>query len=130
VIVVDASVLANALADDGPDGARARAVLRSAPDVATPDHANVEVGAVLRKRWIASVINDARLDQALADFVDLPIRRFPTLPLMARALELRDNLTVYDAVYVALAEALGYPLVTADAKMARASGPTCTFNVI
>jgi len=130
VIVVDASVLANALADDGSDGARARAVLRAASDVAMPDHANVETGAVLRKRWIASTINDARVDQALADFADLPIRRFPTLPLMARALELRDNLTVYDAVYVALAEALNYPLVTADAKMARANGPTCTFNII
>ncbi len=130
MIVVDASVLANALADDGPDGVRARVAIRSASDVVVPDLANVETGAVLRKRWIATSIDDTRIDQALVDLADLPVRRFPTLPLMTRALELRENLTVYDAVYVALAEVLGYTLVTADAKMALSAGPTCIFKVL
>ena len=130
MIVVDASILANALADDGPDGARARAVIRAASDVAIPDLANVETGAVLRKRWISASIDDTRLQQAVDDLADLPMRRFPTMPLMTRALELRANLTVYDAVYVALAEVLGYTLVTADAKMAQSTGPTCPIDLI
>ncbi len=71
-----------------------------------------------------------RSQQVDVDLADLPLRRFPTLPLMTRALELRANLTVYDAVYVALAEVLGYTLVTADKKMARSVGPTCTFKVL
>jgi predicted nucleic acid-binding protein len=94
VIVVDASVLANALADDGPNGARCRVAIRSASDVVIPDLANVETAAVLRKRWIAASIDDTRLNQAVADLADLPVRRFPTQPLMARALKLRENLTV------------------------------------
>lgn len=130
MIVVDASVLANALADDGDDGVRSRAVIRAASDIAVPDLADVETAAVLRMRWIAGAIDDTRLDQSLVDLADLPLRRFPTLHLLPRAIELRCNLTVYDAVYVALAEILGYSLVTADRKLATAAGPTCALELL
>lgn len=130
MIVVDASVLANALADDGADGARSRSALRSSTEVGIPDLADVETVAVLRKRWIAQSIDDRRLDHAMVDLGSLPVRRFPTLPLLGRAIELRLTLTVYDAVYVALAEALGSRLVTADARLARSNGPTCQIEVL
>lgn len=58
--------------------------------------------------------------QALEDFADLPLDRYPPSPFLERIWELRHNLTAYDAAYVALAEALAVPLVTRDAALARA----------
>lgn len=95
-----------------------------------PDLADVETAAVLRKRWIAQAIDDTRLDQSLVDLTDLPLRRFPTLHLLSRAIELRRTLTVHDGVYVALAEVLGYALVTADRKLATATGPRCAIELL
>ena len=59
----------------------------------------------------------------------LPLNRYPTGPLMGRAYELRANVTAYDACYVAVAEALNCPLVTADARLSQASGPRCLIEV-
>lgn len=67
MIVVDASVLANVVGDDGDDGRRARAELRAATDVAVPDLVDVETVAVLRKRWLAGTITDRRFSAALDD---------------------------------------------------------------
>ncbi len=67
---------------------------------------------------------------ALADLVDLPLRRATHRPLLARCWELRDNLTVYDAVYVALAEAAGMTLVTIDRALAAAPGVRCTIEAL
>ena len=58
------------------------------------------------------------------------VRRFATHPLLSRVWELKDNVTAYDATYVALAEALGCDLVTADARLGRAPGPTCAITII
>ncbi len=63
-----------------------------------------------------------RARQARVDFADLPIVRYPHGPLLDRMSELRDNLTAYDAAFVALSEALDVPLVTTDAKLAAAHG--------
>src|SRR6266540_2647815 len=60
----------------------------------------------------------------------LPMRRYPHAPFGSRIWELRDNLTVYDAVYVALAEALGARLLTSDARLARAPGARCEIEVL
>jgi predicted nucleic acid-binding protein len=129
VIVVDASILANALADDRMDGRRARAELRQARNVSTPDLADVETVAVLRKRWLAKSLTAHRFAIAVEDLQALDVQRFPALPLVRRAYELRANVTPYDAVYVALAEALGCELVTADARLAKAAGPRCAIRV-
>ena len=59
---------------------------------------------------------------ALADLADLPVRRYPHDILLPRVWELRNNLTAYDAVYVALAEALDAPLLTRDKRLAAAAG--------
>jgi predicted nucleic acid-binding protein len=130
LIVADATILANAVGDDHTDGAAARQELRQAQEVAVPDLVNVETAAVLRKRWIAGDMTADRLDKAIDALIKLPLRRYPTVGLLKRALELRSNVTPYDGVYVALAEALTADLLTADRKLAAAPGTRCVIRVI
>jgi predicted nucleic acid-binding protein len=130
LIVVDASVLANVVGDDGPDGRRARAEVRNAGDVAAPDLVDVETVAVLRKRWLGGTISDRRFAAAIADLEALDLTRYPTLPLMQRAYELRANVTAYDAAYVALAEILGCDLVTGDQRLSKAPGTRCPVRLL
>lgn len=130
MIVVDASVLANAIADDGEDGALARSVLAGEHDVCAPDLLDVETVAVLRRRWLGKTLTAQRFAAAVDDLIDLPVDRYPTLPLMRRAYELRGNVTAYDAAYVALAETLGCRLVTGDVRLSRASGIACDIQVV
>jgi predicted nucleic acid-binding protein len=130
VIVIDASVLANVVGDDGSDGQRARLEFRNAGDVAAPDLADVETVAVLRKRWIAGTVSDQRFAAAVDDLGQLDIDRYPALRFMRRAYELRANVTAYDSAYVALAETLGCELLTADQRVANASGPRCAIRVL
>jgi predicted nucleic acid-binding protein len=130
VIVVDASVLANALADDTSDGRAARVRLRSADGLAAPDLVDVETVAVLRKRWLAGDLTARRFSSAVRDLEDLDLDRYPTLPLMRRAFELKANVTAYDATYVALAEGLGCPLLTADSRLAAAPRIRCQVEVL
>jgi predicted nucleic acid-binding protein len=130
LIVIDASVLANALGDDGDDGSLARSEIRQAGDLAAPDLVDVETMAVLRKRWIAGTIETHRFATALGDLESISITRFPTLPLMRRAYELRDNVTSYDAAYIALAEVLDCELLTGDIRLGNAPGPNCLIRVL
>ncbi len=130
MIVVDASVLANVVADAGTDGRRARAALRTAVDVAAPDLVDVETVAVLRKRWLAGALTVRRFSTAIGDLEAIALDRYPTLPLMRRAYDLRANVTAYDATYVALAEVLGCELVTGDRRLATATGPRCAIRVL
>lgn len=130
MIVIDASVLANVVSDDGSDGQRARQEFRNASDVAAPDLVDVETVAVLRKRWIAGTVSDRRFAAAVEDLEQLDLDRYPTLPFMRRAYGLRANVTAYDSVYVALAETLGCELLTGDGRLANASGPRCAIRVL
>ena len=130
MIVVDAPVLANVIGDDGADGRGARGEIRRAGQVAAPDLVDVEAVAVLRKRWLAGTISERRFEAAIADLEQLGISRYPTLPLMRRAFELRANGTAYDASYVALAELLGCELLTGDGRLAGASGPRCAIRLL
>ena len=130
MIVADASVLVNALADDAADGRRARAELRAAGDVAAPDLVDVETVAVLRRRWLAGTLSARRFAAAIEDLEALAIDRYPTLGLMRRAYELRANVRAYDAAYVALAETLGCELLTADGRLAKAPSRVCTVRVL
>ena len=98
--------------------------------LAAPELVDLEVVSVLRKQLRVGAIDARRADLALTDLADLPLRRAPHLSLLARCWELRDNLTIYDATYVALAEALDAPLVTADTRVARAPGTTCQIEVL
>jgi predicted nucleic acid-binding protein len=130
VIVVDASVVANVVGDDGPDGKRARQEFRAAGDVAAPDLIDVETVAVLRKRWLTKAISAVRFAAAIDDLEDLTIDRYPTLRFMRRAYQLRNTVTAYDAAYVALAETLGCHLLTSDQRLSRAKGPRCPIRLL
>ncbi|HET9162977.1 MAG TPA: type II toxin-antitoxin system VapC family toxin [Solirubrobacterales bacterium] len=129
MIVVDASVLAPALADDDADGDRVRLRLRGEQLVA-PELVDLEVLSTLRRAVRAGRLDERRSGQALDDLAALPLRRVPHLPLLARAWELRDNLTAYDAAYVALAESLRALLLTADGGIEKASGVRCDVEIL
>ena len=129
MIVADASVLATALGDDGADGDRARRRLRG-ERLSAPELVDLEVASVLRRQVRGGRVDDRRAILALADLAALPLRRAPHRPLLARCWELRDNLSIYDAAYVALAEALEVILLTADQRLARATGPRCRIEVL
>ena len=130
MIVVDASVLANALGDDDHDGRAARELLTAGGTLAAPDLVDVETAAVLRRRWLAETLTTERFEQAVDDLVDLRLIRYPTRILVRRAFELRPSVAAYDACYIALAEALESPLWTADRRLAGAPGCRCSIHVI
>lgn len=129
MIVVDASVLASALADDGADGDRVRSRLRGEQLVA-PELVDLEVLSTLRRAARAGRLDLRRSGQALEDLATLPLRRVSHLPLLPRVWELRDNLTAYDAAYAALAEALDALLLTADGGIGKAHGVSCEVEVL
>jgi predicted nucleic acid-binding protein len=129
VIVADASVLVVALADDGPDGDQARARLRG-ERLVLPELAHLEVTSVLRRQLRVGALNIRRAGLALDDLAALPAQRAPHRPLLPRCWELRDNLTIYDAAYVALAEAMDATLLTGDRRLARAPGPQCPIEIL
>jgi predicted nucleic acid-binding protein len=129
VLVVDASVLVVALADDGPDGDRVRQRLRG-EQLAAPELIDLEVGSVLRRQNRAGQIGDRRAEMALSDLAAIPVQRAGHSHLLGRCWELRQNLTFYDAAYVALAEALQVTLLTGDRRLSRAAGPVCPIETI
>ena len=129
MLVIDASVLATALVDDGADGDTARARLRG-QSLAAPELIDLEVASVLRRQHSVGRLDLRRARLALDDLLDLPIQRVPHRALLRRCWELRDNLSVYDAAYVALAETLDTPLVTAYGRLAKAPGVKCTVEVL
>lgn len=130
MIVVDASVLATALIDDGSAGDRVRTRLDAERLLLAPEIVDLEVGMAWRRRLRAGSIQADRAQQALDDLATLNLARAPHQPLMPRIWELRDNLTLYDAAYVALAEALGVTLLTADARSARAPSLRCEMELL
>lgn len=130
MIVPDASILAAAVTDSGAAGLLARDLLRRDAEVALPDFADVEAAAVLRKRWTARALDDKDFLVALDGLSALPFARYPARAFFGRVFELRANVSPYDAVYVALAEALGAELVTADRRLAAAPGIRCAVRVV
>jgi predicted nucleic acid-binding protein len=129
VIVVDASVLAVALGDDGADGNCARERLAGETLVA-PELIDLEVVSVWRRHVAAKVMPARRAASAVEDLAELPLRRSSHRSFLQRIWELRHVITPYDAAYVALAEALDVVLVTADARLSRASGVHCEIEAI
>lgn len=129
MIVVDASVIAPALADDDEDGDRARERLRSERLVA-PELLDLEVVAVVRKALFAGVLDERRAAMALADLANLDLERVSHRPLLGRIWELHPNVTPYDAAYVALAETIEATLVTADHRLSQAPGPRCEIEYL
>lgn len=129
MIVVEASVVVTALGDDGPDGDQARARLRG-ERLAAPHVIDLEVISAWRRMSAAGDLDQRRADLAMADLRVLRVDRAPHGSLLPRCWELRANLTVYDAAYVALAELLEVTLLTADSKLAAAPGVRCPIEVL
>ncbi|MFN0091751.1 MAG: type II toxin-antitoxin system VapC family toxin [Acidimicrobiales bacterium] len=129
MIVVDASVIVTALADDGDDGDRVRSRLRG-ERLAAPSLIDVEVASAWRRLAAAGDLDDRRAALAFEDLRSLRIERVPHAPLLARCWELRHNLAIYDAAYVALAELATTRLLTGDSKLAAAPGIRCPIEVL
>lgn len=129
MLVVDASALAPALADDTSAGDAARSRLRG-ERLTAPELLDLEVVSVLRRQLLVGDLDPRRAELALRDLSDLPVRRVPHRRLLGRCWDLRENLTVYDASYVALAELLDLVLVTGDVRLARAPGLRCPVELL
>jgi predicted nucleic acid-binding protein len=95
-----------------------------------PHLLDVEVAQVVRRYAATGDIDQERGRSALADLADFPLRRYPHDLLLPRVWDLRNNLTAYDAVYVALAEALGAPLITRDRRLAAAAGHNARIELV
>lgn len=125
-LVVDASMVVAGLIDTGTEGTWAEPLLQQ-ESLAAPHLMPVEAANILRRAQLASDISADIASIAHRDLLDLHVELFPYEPFAARAWALRDNVTCYDAWYIALAEMLGAPLATLDDRLARAPGPRCRF---
>ncbi len=125
MVVVDASALVDALLMNG--AARSRLGVES---LQAPELIDAELLAVLRRLVLAGKLQDSAALQALTISHQLGLRRHTSRALWRRAWELRLNLSAYDALYVTLAEELQVPLLTADARLARAPGLRCRVELI
>jgi predicted nucleic acid-binding protein len=122
MIVVDASALLEALLRTPAAEAVERRLFDSRLTLHAPHLLDIEVAQVIRRYAAHGEIDDRRGRAALADLSDFPVRRYPHDFLLPRIWALRNNLTAYDAAYVALAEALDAPLLTRDRRLAGAAG--------
>ncbi len=122
MIVVGAFALLEMLLPTAAAEAVAVRLFDSGAPLAAPHLIDIEAAQVLRRYARAGEIDDRHGREALADLADMPIRRYPHHVLLPRVWELRHNLTAYDALYVALAEALDAPLVTRDRRLEDAAG--------
>jgi predicted nucleic acid-binding protein len=122
MIVVDASAVLEALLRTPAAALVERRLFDPRETLHAPHLLDVEVAQVVRRYAVNKDIDGDRGRLALADLADFPVRRYPHDFLLPRVWELRNNLTAYDAVYVALAEALDAPLLTRDRRLAAAAG--------
>lgn len=130
MIVVDASALLEFLLQT-PLGTRVEARLfRDGDEFHTPHLVDVEVTQGLRRLVRSGEVSPDRAIEAIADLVDLDLHRHAHLDLLTRAWKLRENVTAYDAMYVALAEALDAAVVTCDAPLATAPGHHARIEVV
>jgi predicted nucleic acid-binding protein len=126
LLVLDASALVAAVADEGPDGRWAERLVAS-DALAAPQLVLAEAGNIVRRLVLAGTLSDREGRLAHGDLLDCDLELFPYAPFARRIWELHASVTIYDAWYVALAEALAAPLATLDRKLTRAKGPRCSF---
>lgn len=125
MIVVDASAMVEALLIG--EGAAARL---AGEDLHAPHLLDAEVGDAVRGRLLGGQLAEAVAEAALATLAQLEVQRYAHVELLQRAWTLRGNLTIYEALYVALAELLDAPLVTTDARIASCPGLRVSVEVL
>jgi predicted nucleic acid-binding protein len=123
--IADASVIIDALL-----GVQRALIHLLRYDVQAPVTVDAEVLHALRRKWVAKSIDATEAAVAVAAFRRFPITRHPVQPLVDRMWALRDNITAYDAAYVALAESLNAPLLTRDRRLSRASAHAARIEYI
>jgi len=130
LIVLDASAVLEVLLRSPTAAVVEERIFDSEQTLHAPHLIDVEVTQVLRRYAAAGESEPERCRAALDDLADLPMTRYPHDLLLPRAWELRHNLTIYDAVYVALAEALEASLLTCDQRLERAPGHRAKVEVV
>jgi predicted nucleic acid-binding protein len=130
VIVVDASVLAEILLQTRAAESVERQLFDFDQKLHAPHLLDIEVAHVVRRYSATGAISAGQGRAALLDLAEFPLRRHPHTVLLQRVWKLRDNLSAYDAIYVALAEALNAPLFTRDRRLAAAAGVHARIEVI
>lgn len=131
-VVADASVVVDfLLGASATDASEALARhLRGGARLAVPHLLDVEVGQVIRRFLLRGALSAAQARPILADLSGLPLDRYPHGPLIGRAFDWYPNVTIYDGVYLALAEALDRPLLTGDAGLARVPGCEAVVSIV
>jgi predicted nucleic acid-binding protein len=130
MIVLDASAVVDLLIEPEAETRELRARIRSAGIVYAPHLMDAEVTNTLRRRLLRGQIDQISARRAVRRLAGMRVRWQPHRALLGRALALRDQLTAYDAIYVAMAEATGATLVTRDARLARVTGHRARVEVV
>jgi predicted nucleic acid-binding protein len=125
LIVLDTSAAVDVLVANQPAAGWVADQLEQSAEIAVPHLIDVEVASALRRLAHTEIVSERRARSALSLFAELDVKRYPHLDLIPRVWQLRAAFTAYDAVFVALAEALDAELVTTDAALGRAPGARC-----
>jgi predicted nucleic acid-binding protein len=129
MLIVDASCLYEVVADTA-QAEQVRRRLAADPDHAAPHVIDAEVLRIVRRHRLLGRLDDTAARQAVEDLRDWPAERFGHRMLLVRAWELRDRVRTWDALYVALAEALDATMITLDGRLGRVAGLDCRVEVI
>jgi predicted nucleic acid-binding protein len=130
VIVVDASAVLELLLNTPRAHRISERIFDDGETLHAPHLLDLEVAQVLRRYSLAGELKPMRGRQALEDLTDLPLNRYPHDLFLHRIWELRNNITAYDAVYLALAEVLDAPLITGDSRLAKAAGRRVSVELV
>lgn len=129
-MVLDSSACLDLVLNTATGRALRDALVDPEPALLAPGLLWIEVGRVLRAKVSSGSLTTRRAEEALADLLDLGVHEIPVEPLLIRSWQLRENITIDDGVFVALAEAAARPLLTTDLRLARAAREHADVNVL
>jgi predicted nucleic acid-binding protein len=130
VIVLDASAVLEMLLRRPLADWVEELVLSGGKSLHSPHLIDLEIAQALRRYTLSRELTPKRAEEAIGDFLSLPINKYPHDLFLWRIWKLRASLTAYDAAYVALAEALSAPLLTCDQHLARSQGHSVTVQLL